>query len=212
MKRIALVVLVLLIGWVLVDVYRPFKVDLRHFDPADVARLDTDMWRSYYERHPLRLFWQSAELVRRQVHAPFWRSFVIAYHAAKAAFVFKDGKSRADYNRALPDLEAFYGAISAISKQPFNIDQTARHELEWWIIRREREHYPPVEWARLQAQTVANLYQIPVDRCAEYGRLRTEAMLFRDHQGEAITEADWQKIQNLLNQAWRSLAKAVSGN
>ncbi|MBN8823258.1 MULTISPECIES: hypothetical protein [unclassified Spirosoma] len=212
MKRIAQVVLALLIGWILVDVYRPHKVDLRHFDPADVARLDTDMWRSYYKRKPLKLFWQSAELVRRQVDAPFWRSFVIAYHAAKAAFLFKDGKNRADYNRALPDLEAFYGAISAISKQPFNVNQAARHELEWWIIRREREQHPPVEWASLQAQTVANLYQIPVERCAEYGRLRTDAMLFRDQRGEAMTEADWQKIQKTLNQAWYSLAKAVSDN
>lgn len=210
MKRIVLIVLALLIGWVLVDMYLPRRTDLRHFDPADVARLDTDMWRSYYERKPLKLFWQSAELIRRQVHAPFWRSFVIGYHAAKAAFLFKDGKGRADYNRALPDLEAFYGAINTLSTQPLDVPKSARNELEWWIIRRERERHPPAEWARLQAQIVADMYHIPIERCAEYGRLRTEAMLFRDRRGESMTESDWQKIQKLLNQSWQSLSKAIT--
>ncbi|WP_020594668.1 hypothetical protein [Spirosoma panaciterrae] len=210
MKRIVLIVLALLIGWVLIDMYMPRRTDLRHFDPVDVARLDRAMWRSYYERKPLKLFWQSAELVRRQVHAPFWRSFVIAYYAARAAFLFKDGKGRADYNRALPYLEAFYGSISDLSTQPLNVAKSARNELEWWIIRRERERHPPAEWARLQAQIVADMYHIPIERCAEYGRLRTEAMLFRDRRGESMTESDWQKIQKLLNQSWQSLSKAIT--
>ncbi|GAB4033914.1 hypothetical protein [Spirosoma gilvum] len=210
MKRMALIMFLILAGWIFIDLVRPLQVDLRQFDPADVARLDSDMWRSYYERKPLTLFWQSAELVRGQVHAPFWRSFVIAYHAAKAAFIFKDGKGRTDYNKALPDLEAFYGAIGQLSAQPLDVGQTARNELEWWIIRRERKRHPPIEWTRLQAQTVADMYQIPVERCAEYSRLRTEAMLFRDQRGDAITETDWQKIQMILNQSWHALSKAVA--
>ncbi|GAB3690921.1 hypothetical protein GCM10027592_08560 [Spirosoma flavus] len=210
MKRVIFIALfLLLIGWVLTDLLFSHKVDLRHFDADEVGRLDGVMWRSYYERKPLRLFWQSAELIRKQVQAPFWRSFVIAYHAAKAAFVFKDGTSRTEYNRALPDLEAFYGAIGKLSQQPMNVAKTAKNELEWWIIRRERDRHPPAEWAQIQAHTVADLYQISPASCAEYAQLRTEAMLFRDQRGNAITEQDWQHIDALLKKSWRSLAEAV---
>ncbi|UFH56258.1 hypothetical protein [Spirosoma sp. KNUC1025] len=207
--KILLLAVLLLISWILVDLFIPRKVDLRQFNPNEMARLDTDMWRSYYERKPLKLFWQSAELVRTHVRAPFWQSFVIAYHAARAAFIFKDGQTRTDYNRALPDLEKFYAGIDQLSEQPINVTQAAQNELEWWVIRRERDQHPPVEWANLQARITADLYRIPVKNCAQYGLLRTEAMLFRDQRGKAITNADWQRIRRLLNQSWQSLSEAV---
>ncbi len=210
MKRTAIFLLLLVLtGWVLADMLLPKRVDLRQFEPTEVARLDGLMWQSYYERKPLLLFWQSAALLRQQVHAPFWRSFVIAYHAAKAAFIFKDGKNRADYYRALPNLEAFYEGINRLSQRPINIAKAARNELEWWIIRRERNLHPPAEWAALQTAVVADLYHVPPATCAEYGRLRTEAMLFRDQQGDAITEADWQRIDTLLRQSYAALHRAV---
>ena len=206
----ALLIAILFIGWVLFDLCVPRKGDFRHFDPAAVARLDESMWRAYYEQKPLLLGWQSARLLREQVHAPFWRSFVIAYHAAKAAFVFKNGKTRADYNRALPSLTAFYGHISRLGNHPIDVPKAARNELEWWIIRRERERHPPQEWAALQAKIAADLYQIPVVSCARYGQLRTEAMRYRDQKGEAMAEADWHFVQQRLEQAWQALSTAVS--
>jgi hypothetical protein len=113
------VLLLLFLGWVVADLWYPRQRDLRQFDFTAVAQLDAEMWRSYYEKKPLKLFWQTAKLMRKQVKAPFWRSFVIAYHAAKGAFIFKDGKNRIDYNKALADLEDFYGAINALSNKPF---------------------------------------------------------------------------------------------
>lgn len=208
-RKRALVVVLLLVGWVMAELLIPRRVDLRRFEPTAVARLDAAMWRSYYEKKPVLLFWQSARLIREQVHAPFWRSFVIAYHAAKAAFIFKEGRSRTDYSRALPALETFYGAIAQLSSQPLDVASTARNELEWWIIRRERDQHPPAEWAALQARIAAALYHIPVAACAEYGQLRTKAMLFRDQRGDAVTEADWQRIQAVLEKSWRSLAEAL---
>lgn len=210
MKKSALLLTLLLIIWVLVDLFIPRKGDFRHFEPGAVARLDAAMWRSYYEQKPVRLGWQSARLLREQVHAPFWRSFVMSYHAAKAAFVFKDGKTRADYNRALPNLEAFYAHISRLSSHPIDVGKAARNELEWWIIRRERDRHPPQEWADLQAKIAADLYQIPMDSCARYSQLRTEAMRYRDQKGDAMTEADWQWVQQRLEQAWQALSTAIT--
>ena len=89
----------------MVDLYRPKSVNFRQFDPVVIGHLDADMWRSYYEKKRFKLLWQMSTLVRKQFHAPFWRSFPMACRAAKAAFVFKDGHNRADYAKALPPLE-----------------------------------------------------------------------------------------------------------
>src|SRR2546423_3506965 len=90
--------------WIAIDLNRPYKVDIRAFDADEVARLDTAMWRSYYSRKRLKLFKELGELLDSQFHFPFWRRQLVAYRAAKAAFVFKDGKTREDYEKALPDL------------------------------------------------------------------------------------------------------------
>src|SRR5437667_353927 len=51
-KYIAIIVIVAtgLAVWIAVDLWRPVSQNLRQFDPEEVARLDTDMWRSYYDR------------------------------------------------------------------------------------------------------------------------------------------------------------------
>ena len=43
-------ILALLICGVLYDLYFPRTTHLREFDPDEVARLETAMWRSYYDR------------------------------------------------------------------------------------------------------------------------------------------------------------------
>jgi hypothetical protein len=101
--RVIVLVLALLIGGVLYDLYFPRTTHLREFDPDEVARLETAMWRSYYEKQRLRLFNQLSELLRTQYHMPLIRSNATTYYAANAAFVFKQGTQRGDYEKALPD-------------------------------------------------------------------------------------------------------------
>src|SRR5687768_10547663 len=125
----ALVILLLLGAWVAYDLFAPRRASLRDFDPDEVARLETAMWRSYYSRERARLFAQLAELLRTQYRLPFWRSNLVAYRAAKAAFVFKDGKGRADYERALPDLVSFYSSLRAVADTEFDVGRAARLEL-----------------------------------------------------------------------------------
>jgi hypothetical protein len=109
--KVAGAIIVLALGYAAYDLLVPVRSDLRRFDPDEVARLETAMWRSYYSRERLRLFLQLAELMREQYNLPFLRSNVVALRAAKAAFVFKDGSDRAEYERALPDLVSFYGSL-----------------------------------------------------------------------------------------------------
>jgi hypothetical protein len=211
MIRVAVIVLVLLICGVLYDLYYPRTTQMREFNPDEVARLETAMWRSYYDKQRLQLFNQLAELLRLQYGLSQLKSNQVAYYGANAAFVFKQGQQRSDYEKALPDLLKFYGAIRKMSDIPFDVDRAARLELDWWIIHRQRDQHAPGDLAKALAELQAEIYHVPVDRVLEHGRLRAEAMTLRDTQAEkgGVTEADWTRINELLKESWGSLAKAV---
>ena len=204
--------LVVLVAWVAFDLYVPRRTSLREFDADEVARLETAMWHSYYSRERLKLFAQLAETLRTQYRLPFWRSNAVAYRAAKAAFVFKDGRGRADYERALPDLVSFYDSLRAVSDTDFDVERAARLELEWWIVHRERKRHAPGDLDRALADLQAEIFRLPAERFAEHARLRAEAMTIRDDRADAggVTEEDWRRIDELLHQSWRSLHAAVN--
>ncbi len=215
LKRLVAALLVAalaLAAWVGYDLYAPRRTEMRRFDPDEVARLETAMWRSYYSRERVKLFNQLSELLRTQYRLPLWRSNAVAYHAARAAFVFKDGRARADYERALPDLVKFYTAIRDVSDIPFDVDAVARLELEWWIVHRERHRHAPGDLERALASLAAELYGVPAERLSEHAHLRAEAMRIRDERAErgGVTEDDWRRIDELLHRSWRSLHEAVN--
>ena len=169
------------------------------------------MWRSYYDRRSSDLFLQLAELMRLQFHFPLLRSNHVAAYAAKAAFIFKDGHGRADYERALPYLECYFQEIHDISNGSFDVQRAAKLELEWWIVHRERGRHEEGDLARAVAEAAAELYQVPADKLMDYGRFRADAMKIRDtaavHNG--VTESDWRAIESDLQSSWQSLFKAV---
>ena len=211
-RWVALAVLVVLLAWIAYDLYGPRSTSMRNFDPNEVARLETAMWRSYYSRERVKLFTELSELLRTQYNLPYVRSNKVAYSAAKAAFVFKDGRSRADYEKALPDLRSFYAEIQKVSDVKFDVERASQLELEWWIIHRERKKHKPGDLDRSLADLPAELYGIPAEALMEHARLRAEAMTIRDDKAEAggVTEEDWAKIDQLLHESWQSLWKAVN--
>lgn len=206
------VLFVALLAWAAYDLYAPRRTSLREFDADEVARLETAMWRSYYSRRRVKLFGELAELLRTQYRLPLLRSNAVAYRAARAAFVFKDGHSRADYERALPDLVSFYQSVRAVSDTDFDVGHAARLELEWWIVHRERRRHAPEDLPHALADLQAEIFRLPAGRFAEHARLRAEAMTIRDDKADAggVTEEDWRRIDELLRQSWRSLHAAVN--
>lgn len=201
----AAIVLLLIAAW---DLFGPRSHDLRDFQPNEVGRLETAMWRSYYGHANVSLFRELAQLLRRQYHLPALRSYVTAYHAARAARVFQAGHSRGDYEKALPALESFYSAIAAAAVQRFDVQRAARLELEWWIAHRERLHHPREALDRALADVQSELYHLPAVRFGEHARLRADAMLLRDERAEAgeFSGPEWGPDRR---QAERLLAFAV---
>jgi hypothetical protein len=210
--RILLVIIALFTAYAAFDFLSPRASRMRSFDPNEVARLETAMWRSYYDKQQLRLYNQMTDLLRSQYNLPFLRSNAVAYQAARAAFVFKGGHNRQEYEQALPYLVSFYTAIRRVSEIPFDVERASRLELEWWIIHRERARHAPADLENALATLSAELYQMPADRFAEHARLRAEAMTIRDTKAETggVSEADWARIDDLLHKSWRSLSRVVN--
>lgn len=209
--RIAGVVLALLIAWIVMDLSGQRTHDLREFNPHEVARIETDLWRAYYDHQPVRLFGKMTELLRQEYGFPFWRSVVGGYYAARAAEVFQAGHDRSEYMRALPDLESYYALIRRTTVPAFDENTVARLELEWWIIHRQQGNYSPIDLDRSLAELQAAIYSQPSTLFAEHARSREEAMLLRDARGKngKPSDADWSRIGSLLDLSWSSLYKVV---
>jgi hypothetical protein len=210
--KVTLVIIAGLLAYGAFDLFVPRSSRMRGFDPEEVARLDTAMWRSYYARQQVKLYNQMTELLRTQYNLPFVRSNTVAYQAARAAFVFKGGHNRQDYEKAVPYLVSFYASLHKVSDIPFDVDRAAKLELEWWIIHRERDKHAAGDLERALADLSGELYQMPAERFSEYARLRAEAMTIRDTKADqgGVTESDWARIDELLHASWRSLFNVVN--
>jgi hypothetical protein len=213
-KWILLVVLVAGIAWVTIDLYAPRASKLKQFNSDEVARLETAMWRSYYDKERVKLFNELSELLRTQYNLPLLRSNLVAYQASKAAFVFKEGRNRTDYEKALPNLVNYYSEIRKVSDINFDVSWAAQLELEWWIVHRERKKHAAGDLDRALAELPAEIYQVPVEQMMEHARFRAEAMTIRDDKAEAggVSEEDWRKIEELLRASWASLSKSVNAS
>jgi hypothetical protein len=112
----------------------------------------------------------------------------------------------------LPALKTYFTLIRNTGNRRFDVEHTAALELEWWIVHRQRDHYPPGALAGACAAAAAALYMVPANSTSEFGRVRAQAMLLRDAREEAgsVTENDWATIESLLRQGYVSLGHAVS--
>jgi hypothetical protein len=197
--------------WFALDISIPRRHSLKDFDPHTVARLETEMWRSYYDHRRFALFIELAELLRSQYHLSITRSYIAGYHAARAAVVFQRGKQRGDYEKARPSLLSNYSLIRAGSDSPFDTKRAARLELEWWIIHRQRAHHAPADLPESLAALQAEIYSKPAEVFREHAQQRADAMLLRDKLAESggVTDSDWQRIHDMLDGSWVSLKRVV---
>lgn len=202
----------LLLLWMAADFAIPRHSPLTRLDGRKVGDLETDMWKSYYDHHPVKLFGELVQVLREQYHVPFWRACLGAYEAARAAVVFQRGRSRADYELALPPLIEFYSIIRRNSETAFPVYKAARLELEWWIVHRDRAQHPPGDLERLLAQLQSAIYQRPENLFTEHAKARADAMRIRDDRAAAggVSDADWSQIRQLLDTSWISLQRAVN--
>jgi hypothetical protein len=204
-------ILAALAAAVLVAAYAiiPRHADLRAFDPAGMARLETAMWRDYYDKRYVALFYHLYQSTRTQFGFSPLQSLHLALSAAKAAKTFQPTRSRAEADAALPDLTAYYRNLASGAPVPFDVEQAARLELDWWQARREA--VGPRDYGLTIARVAALTYGRSGDDAGirQFGIKRAEAMGVRDARGESIGEADWVAIEAQLREAYHALKSSL---
>jgi hypothetical protein len=188
----------------------PRQADLRSFDPPEMARLETAMWRDYYDKRYAALFYHLYASTRTQFGFSPFRSLHIALSAAEAARTFQPTRSRRDADAALPALVAYYADFAPAAPAAFDVSEVARLELDWWQARREA--VSANDYGLTIARVAALTYGKSADDSGirQFGVIRAQAMAYRDARGEGITEADWGAIETQLVGAYRSLKMSVA--
>jgi hypothetical protein len=200
----ALVVAAACVGYAIA----PRAPDLTAFDPDEIARRETLMWRHYYDKRFAALFVDLYGLAREQQGFSPFDSARIAVAAARAARAFQPTTSRRDALAAVPPLADYFAVLATAAPEPVDVMAAARAELDWWQSRREA--VAPDEYGVTIARVATLIYDVDNDDVLTFGLIRAQAMAYRDARDSRMTEADWTAIADQLAQAYGHLKQAVS--
>jgi hypothetical protein len=200
----AAVVVLALAAYVVV----PRHADLTRFDPAEMAQRETAMWRHYYEKRYLPLFYQLYETARREQGFSPLDSVRISIAAARAAKAFQPTTSRSQAEAAIPDLIDYFRILASAAPVAVDVEDAARTELAWWQARREA--VPAVQYGAIIARVSTLLYGIDNADIRRAALVRAQAMDYRDAHAADLTEADWSAIEDQLRVAYGLLKNTIS--
>jgi len=183
------------------------------FDPDRLAKLETDMWKAYYRRQPARLFGLLVKAIRAQAHVSWPRALGASVLLTRAAAGF--ARATGDYGRFTPDIVRAYRMLGL--PDHVDVESVARHELRWWVVRREIGLAAGTAAGESITDLYAALYDVPRERVAEAGRLRGIAAEIRDRGATVDPDgprgrgaAYWPEVARLLRQSYRSLSSAIN--
>lgn len=183
------------------------------FDPDELARLETRMWKAYYRQQPARLFGLLVQAIRAQAGVSWLRALGASVLLTRAAAGF--ARATGDYGRFAPDIGRAYRMLGL--PDHVDVEAVARHELRWWVVRREIGLAAGTAAGDSITSLYASLYDVPAERVAEAGRLRGLAAEVRDRgatddpDGPRGTGADyWPEVARLLRDSYRSLKHAIN--
>jgi len=185
----------------------------RDFDPDQLAQLEMRMWKAYYRHQPGRLFVLLVQTLRAQAQVSWLRALRASLLLTRAAAGF--ARSTGDYERFPTDIGRGYRTLGLPAH--VDVEAVARHELRWWVVRRELGLAAGEAAGDAITDLYAALYDIPRVQVAEAGRLRGLAAEVRDRGANADPEgpkargaAYWPEVARLLRDSYRSLSAALA--
>jgi hypothetical protein len=184
----------------------------KDFDPDELARLETRMWKAYYRRQPARLFVLLIQALHVQAQVSWLRALRASLLLTRAAAGF--ARSTGAYERFAADIGRAYRTLEL--PDHVDVEAVARHELRWWMVRRELGLAAGEAAGDALADLYAALYDVPREQVAEAGRLRGLAAEVRDRGAHDDPEGPaapgttyWPQVARLLRDSYRSLRTAL---
>ena len=153
---------------------------IRTFDPARVARLETENWEAYYQKRWGRLLQVSVGLVREAFGLNTWQALRGAYLVGRAEIVAAPFPNN-DIPRAEAYMRRFYAMVKAVHHESFAVDQAAHLEVNWWVVHRQlflKEDKQPLVDALLDLYVAT--FRLPREQLREAAYHRAEAMRYSD--------------------------------
>jgi hypothetical protein len=184
----------------------------KDFDPDELARLETRMWKAYYRQQPARLFGLLIQALHAQAQVSWFRALRASLLLTRAAAGF--ARSSGDYERFAADIGRAYRTLGL--PEHVDVEAVARHELRWWVVRREHGLAAGKAAGDAITDLYAALYGMPRERVSEAGRLRGLAAEVRDRGANddpdgprGAGSAYWPEVARLLRESYRSLRAAL---
>ena len=152
------------------------------------------------------------QALRAQARVSWPRALAASVLLTRAAAGF--ARATGDYERFAPDIGRGYRLLGL--PEEVDIEEVARRELRWWVVRRELGLAAGEAAGDVITDLYAALYEIPRERVAEAGRLRGMAAEVRDRGAAEDLEgstgagrAYWPQVAKLLATSYRSLRLAL---
>ncbi len=178
------------------------------FDAQAIAASETAMWQAYYTGDRIALSRELFTLHRRHFRLTYYEAAKSTRHFTQAAMIFLE--PGVDYNQeVLPELVEAYAVVRDASGLEFDPQKVAVAELSWWVTRRDPKRSSPENVGREIAALYAAIYGKTNASIERAGYLRAEAAALRD-RGQK--NADWPRIQEMLEGSYQTLAKGVASS
>jgi hypothetical protein len=111
---------------------------MRSFDPRTVGRLECDTWVTYYRRDWPRFLVAAVRVVRHTFGLPWRATLRGAWLVLRANQLWAPYPAN-DPAGARERMRRFYALVAARHREPFDVTEAARLEVEWWRVHREHQ-------------------------------------------------------------------------
>lgn len=180
------------------------------FDPDDVARLEAEGWRAYYDRRWLRVLRLVAELNRAEFRMPYHQSLQAAYYIARATRAWAPvDHDVATVRRYIGAYYRLAGRYAQISSDP---DTVADLEIKYWNVHRRLIAVPDkAPFIAAVAELHVALFGIDSATAHESALERVAASNLVDDivlRRSTDVEGDWTRLEQHLRKCYRIVAAA----
>ncbi len=179
---------------------------MRTFDPRKVAYLEKEAWVAYYQKRWFRLLQMVIDLVETTFGLSFFQALWAGYLNTRAQVAFAPFPNN-NVPQAEEYMRRFYAFIKNIHHENFDVDETARREVNWWVIHRklfgQTENQELVD---ALADLYASSYQVPREKVVPAAYHRAQAMIHSDRWVKSERAGD----SPLLSQEEEELYKSYA--